>query len=323
MIRKFAALAITLSVLMFPVVTFTGVRADDAKVTLENSTGGRNEKLSVDLIHSGGEYKTVIYDSDDGLASSEANSIAETSDGFIWVGGYSGLARYDGADFETIELPPDLLSINALYVDSKDRLWIATNTGGVALMVNDGFTVWNDVSGLRSESVRDVIEDDSGLIYVATTSGIAVIDGDMDLTVIDDERLVDCFVQNFRKDNYGRIYALTNSGEIFMLRDGKVEQYLRVEDPRISVVNCILPDPEDEGYLYIGTAQGAVFRGNYDGGLEESELLYTSKLMTGVNAWNILTASYSCAHRTVSAWSTVTRCMFRPTYRYTAILWAT
>ncbi|MBE5905461.1 MAG: hypothetical protein E7277_01535 [Lachnospiraceae bacterium] len=40
-------------------------------------------------------YSAVLYDNTNGLPTSEANAIAETSEGFIWIGSYSGLIRYD------------------------------------------------------------------------------------------------------------------------------------------------------------------------------------------------------------------------------------
>ena len=44
-------------------------------------------------------YEAVLYDNSNGLPTSEANAIAQTEEGFIWIGGYSGLIRYDGTNF--------------------------------------------------------------------------------------------------------------------------------------------------------------------------------------------------------------------------------
>ena len=38
-------------------------------------------------------YSSVLYDNSNGLPTSEANDIAQTADGFIWIGSYSGLIR--------------------------------------------------------------------------------------------------------------------------------------------------------------------------------------------------------------------------------------
>ena len=44
-------------------------------------------------------YSGVLYNNTNGMPTSEANAVAETSDGFIWIGSYSGLSRYDGNSF--------------------------------------------------------------------------------------------------------------------------------------------------------------------------------------------------------------------------------
>ncbi|MBQ7677964.1 MAG: hypothetical protein IJT32_06995, partial [Lachnospiraceae bacterium] len=78
------------------------------------------------------EYEAILYDSYDGLVSAEINAVAQTNDGYIWVGTYSGLYRYDGHQFEKIDLDPKICNVMALYVDSRGWLWIGTNDSGLA-----------------------------------------------------------------------------------------------------------------------------------------------------------------------------------------------
>ena len=40
-------------------------------------------------------YISEIYDATNGLPTSDANYIFASSDGYIWIGGYSGIIRYD------------------------------------------------------------------------------------------------------------------------------------------------------------------------------------------------------------------------------------
>ena len=42
-------------------------------------------------------------------------------DGFIWIGSYSGLIRYDGNTFHRIDASDGVASVVCLFVDSKDR----------------------------------------------------------------------------------------------------------------------------------------------------------------------------------------------------------
>ncbi|MCH5258059.1 MAG: hypothetical protein J1D87_12270, partial [Lachnospiraceae bacterium] len=69
-------------------------------------------------------YFTFLYDNSSGFPTSEANAVAQTNIGFIWIGGYSGLTRYDGIEFNHFDSTTGIFSVNCLYVDSKDRLWI-------------------------------------------------------------------------------------------------------------------------------------------------------------------------------------------------------
>ena len=41
-----------------------------------------------------------IFTSEDGLLSTSPQAVAQTSEGFIWIGGYGGLVRYDGRKCE-------------------------------------------------------------------------------------------------------------------------------------------------------------------------------------------------------------------------------
>ncbi len=60
------------------------------------------KKCLIDPTKNSESYLTVLYNNRNGLPTSEANDIVETSDGFIWIGSYSGLIRYDGKEFVRI-----------------------------------------------------------------------------------------------------------------------------------------------------------------------------------------------------------------------------
>ena len=62
-------------------------------------------------------------------------SIAQTRDGYIWVGTYNGLARFDGNRFVTYDPvnTPELSQtrIQGLFLDVNGTLWINTFRGGL------------------------------------------------------------------------------------------------------------------------------------------------------------------------------------------------
>ena len=142
-------------------------------------SGGEYDELAVDPTSYEDGFYCELYDNRSGLPTSEANAIAETEEGFIWIGSYSGLIRYDGHNFERMESTSGITSVVSLFVDSKGRLWIGTNDNGLAViekgvaLIEDGeFTMYDIEDGLKSATVRSITEDMDGNIYVATTQGL-------------------------------------------------------------------------------------------------------------------------------------------------------
>ena len=141
------------------------------------SADGDSQGLKiVDPVDHFDNCSAVLYDNTSGLPTSEANAIVETSDGFIWIGSYAGLIRYDGNTFERLSSTTGLTSVVSLYVDSRERLWIGTNDNGVAVMEHGEFRRWGKLEGMKSAHTRAITGDQNGNIYVATTSGIMIID---------------------------------------------------------------------------------------------------------------------------------------------------
>ena len=120
--------------------------------------GGRTV---ADPIDGGENYSAVLYDNKNGLPISEANTIAQTEEGFLWIGCYSGLIRYDGNSFERIDADRGVGSVVRLFVDSRDRLWIGTNENGLAMMERGELRTWGEDDGLGSAKIRTIAGDEN------------------------------------------------------------------------------------------------------------------------------------------------------------------
>ena len=44
-------------------------------------------------------YVRTVFDQTNGLPTDEANAVLQTRDGYLWVGSYGGLLRFDGSEF--------------------------------------------------------------------------------------------------------------------------------------------------------------------------------------------------------------------------------
>jgi signal transduction histidine kinase/ligand-binding sensor domain-containing protein len=81
------------------------------------------------------DYLVDNWDTENNLPSSTVTSIAQTPDGYLWVGTYNGLARFDGARFVTFDPvnTPELgqARVQGLFLDANGTLWISTYRGGL------------------------------------------------------------------------------------------------------------------------------------------------------------------------------------------------
>ena len=81
------------------------------------------------------DYLVDDWDTENNLPSSTVTSIAQTPDGYLWVGTYNGLARFDGARFVTFDPvnTPELgqARVQGLFQDATGTLWINTFRGGL------------------------------------------------------------------------------------------------------------------------------------------------------------------------------------------------
>ncbi len=238
---------------------------------LSNMTNPVNETIAVDPTGQSEGFLAALYDNSNGLPTSEANAITETSDGFIWIGSYAGLIRYDGNTFERIDSTDGITSVKCLYVDSKDRLWIGTNDNGVAVMEKGSLKKWGKLDGLKSAHTRAITEDKNGKIYIATTCGIATVDSNYNLGSIQDEIISETNFSTIRMGEDGVIYATTDLGDLMMIKDEKLIRHVTVEDSPLGGAGGILPDPEGGGKLYQEAADFALYHVDLSG--EEFQVL--------------------------------------------------
>src|ERR1700683_1757072 len=76
-----------------------------------------------------------VWDTEDSLPNSTVTAVTQTPDGYLWVGTYDGLARFDGVRFVTFDPvnTPELRNarVQGLFVDSTGTLWINTYRGAL------------------------------------------------------------------------------------------------------------------------------------------------------------------------------------------------
>ena len=227
---------------------------------------------SDELAVRGAGYSAVLYDSTNGLPTSDANAILQSRDGFIWIGSYAGLIRYDGRDFYRYDSSYGISSVFTLFDDSQDRLWVGTNDSGVGVLKDEQFTFYDREEGLRSSSVRSITEDSEGNILIATTMGIAWVDSEGALHTLDDPQINTQYICELVPGADGLIYGVTLSGDFFTIDHLRLSAYYSGASLELGVVNTVYPDPEQPGWVYVGTQSSTIWHLDPQSGKEGAQM---------------------------------------------------
>src|SRR5258706_3241282 len=112
------------------------------------------------------QYGHTAWRIEDGVFAGAPNVMAQTTDGYLWIGTQAGLMHFDGVRFvpwrppEGSELPSS--RINSLLGARDGSLWIGTSMG-LARWRNGNLTNYKDATG----SIMAILEDLTGAIWIA------------------------------------------------------------------------------------------------------------------------------------------------------------
>lgn len=126
-------------------------------------------------------YSRQSWAMENGLPQNTIQALAQTQDGFLWLGTEAGLVRFDGVEFQTYDhnsspaLPGN--DIRALLATKDGALWIGTNAG-LARWKDGAIHVYTSNDGLPDNGVLALAEGADGMLDVWTEQGPAQITGD-------------------------------------------------------------------------------------------------------------------------------------------------
>jgi len=206
------------------------------------------------------QFKYEVWTTDHGLPQNSVNAILQTHDGYLWIGTYEGLARFDGVSFRvfnksnTRELRSN--SVAKIMEDSRGSLWVAFRGRGGLAQFDNGVAerVWTTEDGLLSDQVWDVVEDHEGVIWVATEEGMNRLEGQSLTSVNGYGDLAGMSIARLLVDRDNGLWIGTDGGGLGNLRDGVLTIYTTSNGLANDRVKALCEDPA--GGLWVGTHGG-------------------------------------------------------------------
>lgn len=196
------------------------------------------------------DYFTRTWQVEQGLPQNKVTAVVQARDGYLWVGTYNGLARFDGVRFTVFDdnNTPALRSsrITSLFEASDGTLWIGTESGDVSEYKDGHFAAVPLRADWSGGKIYAISSDGTGDVWLMNEAG--------ELARVRDGRVLIPPAGTIAK-----VVGLTRSasGEIWVDREGRVS---RISQGRLQPVE--FPATDSVTYPYI---QGIA--ASRDGGL--------------------------------------------------------
>jgi len=116
------------------------------------------------------QYQATTWRVEDGLPQSTVTAIAQTADGYLWLGTQNGLVRFDGVKFRVFDennTPAIKNSRIVQLLSEKDgTLWVGTEHGGLVCLRDGQFTSYQAPGrGTTHNYTRVFCEDRQGTLW--------------------------------------------------------------------------------------------------------------------------------------------------------------
>jgi ligand-binding sensor domain-containing protein/signal transduction histidine kinase len=201
------------------------------------------------------EYAYDSWDMDSGLPQNSVMALAEDPIGYLWLGTFNGLARYDGAEFHRFshpDLPVLERGATDLLIDPDGTMWIGTQNAGVIRISPKGEAdAFGTQAGLPSNIIWTLYRDRLDRLWVGTASGLCQWR----------ESALDCLgpedgiparpISGVRMTADGSLWIGTEGAGLFRFKNGQTEPFQTVQGKSILRVQDLELGPD--GHLWIAT----------------------------------------------------------------------
>jgi ligand-binding sensor domain-containing protein/signal transduction histidine kinase len=170
-------------------------------------------------------YQIESWQVEDGLPQSSVTSIVQTREGYLWLGTFNGLVRFDGMRFKVFNpnTAPGLPSgrIVQVFEDHERTLWVGAEEGLLVRYAHGGFETRAPASEHRMMGyVRGVAESEGALWMITSDRQLMRFATDQLAVVRTNLNLSGTHVAGLASDNRHQLWVCTDRG-ISILEQGR------------------------------------------------------------------------------------------------------
>ena len=220
------------------------------------------------------QLKFEHYNDQKGLSHNSVRHIVQDKKGFLWLGTFSGLNRFDGYQFKAFTTASKEKTINndditALRLDeSSNRLWIGTRNGLTLLKLDTHEFITflpdeNDPNSIQDQEIRSIYVDKWDRIWVGTR------DNGVFLFFLEEERFEKVNIAGFEyvkeifEDKQGNLWIGSfreGIAKITLDKEGEIDELMTYDlmvpnsNEKNPYINFIYEDFKSD--IFVGTREG-------------------------------------------------------------------
>jgi ligand-binding sensor domain-containing protein len=168
------------------------------------------------------QFTHTAWSAQDGI-SAPVRAIAQTPDGYLWLGTEAGLYRFDGLHFVAWQSAPGerLLSdsVFALYVARDGRLWIGYGSGGIGVLAGNRLQNFIAGQGVPDGVILSIVEDRDGSIWACGAYGFSKYANGVWHSVGEEMGYPAPAAQSLLVDREGNLWVATDQKDFGLSRD--------------------------------------------------------------------------------------------------------
>lgn len=194
-----------------------------------------------------------------GLPENYVRALAQTRDGYVWIGSDEGVCRFDGVNFFSLGLHEGFQSgpVRVLFPDSQGGLWIGAADNGLNCWRNGKLHKFTTRDGLPSDTITALAEDTDGRLWIGTQAGLTTLQGNQPAALAGFESFAGKNIAALYRDRHGTLWVGATGAGVFAYTDGK---FMPVTNSALDGVlrdpHCVLVDKQDR--LWIGAGDSFV-----------------------------------------------------------------
>ena len=205
------------------------------------------------------QYIHDAWGSERNFPGGQVYAIAQTTDGYLWMGTENGLVRFDGIEFRLFQHAdnPQLPAgpVYELIADSYGNLWIKSPVPPIVRYHDGVFEQVLPDLGITQSMITAMCREKNGDVLLwSQKEGFFTYRNGSFARLSPTAGLPGFIVLSIVEGSDGKIWMATRDSGLFTLIDDKISMVVKEPDQR--KLNCLLPI--DDRQLLVGTDAGAM-----------------------------------------------------------------